>query len=68
MIAQGITVKDIASHLFISPKTVATHIKHIYAKTGVTNRATASLFAMRHGLLREEGQPGSHGHPADAVF
>ena len=67
LIAQGATAKDVAGRLFISPKTVATHIEHIYAKTGATNRATASLFAMRHGLLPEQGQPGSDDHSADAV-
>jgi HD-GYP domain-containing protein (c-di-GMP phosphodiesterase class II) len=67
LIAQGTTVKDVAGRLFISPKTVATHIEHIYAKTGATNRATASLFAMRHGLLPEEGQPGSDGHSVGAI-
>ena len=67
LIAQGTTARDVADRLFISQKTVATHIEHIYAKTGATNRATASLFAMRHGLLPEEGQPGSDGHSAGAV-
>src|SRR5262249_45379923 len=67
LIAQGITAKDVARRLFISPKTVATHIEHIYAKTGAPTRAPASLFAMRHGLLPEEGQPGSDGHSAGAV-
>ena len=63
LIAQGTTARDVADRLFISQKTVATHIEHIYAKTGATNRATASLFAMRHGLLPEEGQPGPGDHP-----
>ena len=29
-------------------------IEHIYTKIDVSNRATASLFAMQHGLLPEE--------------
>jgi DNA-binding NarL/FixJ family response regulator len=29
------------------------HIEHIYTKTGVRNRAGASIFAMRHGLMIE---------------
>jgi HD-GYP domain-containing protein (c-di-GMP phosphodiesterase class II) len=52
--ARGLTNKDIASVLVISPKTVANHIEHIYAKIGATSRAGASLFAMRHGLLPED--------------
>ena len=52
--ARGLTNKDIASVLFISPKTVANHIEHIYAKIGASTRAMAGLFAMKHGLLPEE--------------
>ncbi len=52
--ARGLTNKDIAAILVLSPKTVANHIEHIYAKIGVSTRAMASLFAMKHGLLPEE--------------
>ena len=41
----------------ISPKTAGNHIEHIYAKIATSNRATASLFAMQHGLLPEEEFP-----------
>jgi HD-GYP domain-containing protein (c-di-GMP phosphodiesterase class II) len=52
--ARGMTNKDIAAILVISPKTVANHIERIYLKIGASNRAMASLFAMKHGLLPEE--------------
>jgi HD-GYP domain-containing protein (c-di-GMP phosphodiesterase class II) len=52
--ARGMTNKDIAAILVISPKTVANHIERIYVKIGASNRAMASLFAMKHGLLPEE--------------
>jgi len=52
--ARGMTNKDIAAVLVISPKTVANHIERIYLKIGASNRAMASLFAMKHGLLPEE--------------
>ena len=39
------------------PKTAGNHIEHIYTKIGTSNRAAASLFAMQHGLLPEEGFP-----------
>ena len=52
--ARGMTNKDIASVLVISPKTVANHIEHIYTKIGASNRAMAGMFAMKHGLLPEE--------------
>jgi DNA-binding NarL/FixJ family response regulator len=52
--ARGLSNKDIASRLVISPKTVANHIEHIYAKIGVSSRAMASYYAMQNGLLPEE--------------
>ena len=52
--ARGMTNKDIAAILVISPKTVANHVERIYLKIGASNRAMASLFAMKHGLLPEE--------------
>jgi HD-GYP domain-containing protein (c-di-GMP phosphodiesterase class II) len=54
LLARGLPNKAIATQLVISPKTVANHIEHIYAKIRATNRARASLFAMQHGLLPEE--------------
>jgi DNA-binding CsgD family transcriptional regulator len=46
--------REIASRLVISPKTARNHIEHIYVKIGASSRATASLFAMQHGLLSDE--------------
>jgi HD-GYP domain-containing protein (c-di-GMP phosphodiesterase class II) len=54
LLARGLSNKEIAERLVISPKTVANHVEHIYGKTGSSNRAAAGLFAMRHGLLPEE--------------
>jgi DNA-binding NarL/FixJ family response regulator len=51
LVARGLSSKDIAHSLYITPKTVAHHIEHIYTKTGATNRVAASLFATEHGLL-----------------
>src|SRR5215213_1968473 len=51
LVARGLSNKDVAARLVISPKTVANHVDHIYAKIDASNRAAASLFAMHHGLL-----------------
>ena len=55
LLARGYPNKEIARRLVISAKTVGNHVEHIYTKIGATNRAAASLFAMEHGLLPEEG-------------
>ena len=51
LVAAGLSNREIADKLVISRKTVGNHIEHIYSKIGVSNRAMASLFASRHGLL-----------------
>jgi DNA-binding CsgD family transcriptional regulator len=38
MAAQGLTNREIAAQLFLSPRTVSTHLYHIYPKVGVTTR------------------------------
>jgi HD-GYP domain-containing protein (c-di-GMP phosphodiesterase class II) len=53
--AIGRTARQIAAALFISEKTVRNHLEHIYTKTGVSNRAGASLFAVQHGIVRPGG-------------
>jgi len=52
LLALGLTNKEIAVKLGISPKTVGAHLEHIYEKIGVTTRGAASLFAMQNDLLR----------------
>ena len=50
--ARGLTTREIAEHLFISPKTADHHIQHTYTKIGVSTRAAAALWAMQHDLVR----------------
>ena len=49
--ARGLTARQIAERLFISPKTTDHHIQHIYNKIGVSTRAAAALWAMEHGVV-----------------
>ena len=51
LIARGMSTRDVARDLFISPKTAGLHIQHIYTKIGVSTRAAAAVFAMEHDLL-----------------
>jgi HD-GYP domain-containing protein (c-di-GMP phosphodiesterase class II) len=59
LVARGLSNREIAQRLVIAPKTVGNHVEHIYAKIGASTRATASLFAMQHGLLPEDEPPPS---------
>lgn len=51
LLARGHSMKQIASRLTISEKTVDNHIQHIYIKIGVSTRAAATLFAMEQNLV-----------------
>ena len=51
LVARGLSSKEVARRLVISPKTARNHIEHIYVKIGTSSRVGASLFAMQHGLL-----------------
>jgi len=52
LLADGLTQKDIAARLSISPKTVGIHIEHILGKLDVHSRAQAVAAAYRENLLR----------------
>ncbi len=56
LVARGLSNRQIASELTISPKTANAHVEHIYTKLGVNSRALASLFAAKHGLITVEHQ------------
>jgi DNA-binding NarL/FixJ family response regulator len=50
LIARGRSNKRIAFELGISEKTVKTHVGHVLAKLGVSDRTQAALVAVREGL------------------
>jgi len=51
LLARGLSNKEIARRLGLSPKTVSNHLEHVYSKVGVQSRAAATLFATQHGLV-----------------
>ena len=54
LIVQGRANKRIAFELGISEKTVKTHVGHLLAKLGVSDRTQAALLAVREGLVGQE--------------
>ncbi|GAA4867674.1 hypothetical protein GCM10023203_15310 [Actinomycetospora straminea] len=50
-VAHGLSNPEIGARLGISPRTVATHVEHVLAKTGARNRVAAARSAARWGLL-----------------
>jgi DNA-binding NarL/FixJ family response regulator len=52
LISAGLTNGQIARRLYVSEATVKTHVNHIFAKTGLHDRAQAVAYAHRHHLDR----------------
>lgn len=56
-LARGLSDQDIAQSLFISVRTVQSHLSHIYAKLNIHSRTEAALTAVREGWVSPiEGQ------------
>ncbi len=51
LLARGLSNKQIAADLVISPRTVQHHIEHIYDKTGIRTRSAAAVFAVVNELV-----------------
>jgi HD-GYP domain-containing protein (c-di-GMP phosphodiesterase class II) len=51
LVARGLTNRQIAAELVLSPKTVGHHVERAYAKVGVSTRGAASLWCAERGLV-----------------
>ncbi|WZE72552.1 response regulator [Macrococcus sp. CCM 2573] len=49
--SEGLTNKEIAEQLFVSEKTVKTHVSHIFAKLEVGDRTQASMYGVKYKLI-----------------
>jgi len=49
-LARGRSNREIAAELFVSEKTVKTHVSSVLSKLRVNDRTQAALYAVRHGL------------------
>jgi DNA-binding NarL/FixJ family response regulator len=50
LVAEGRTDKQISATLYISPRTVQSHLAHIRAKTGISRRTQLACWATEHAV------------------
>ena len=53
LVATGVSNKEIAYHLGISPNTVKVHLRNVFTKIGAASRTEAALTAVRMGLVEQ---------------
>jgi DNA-binding response OmpR family regulator len=68
ILAQGRTQDEIARELFITPKTVATHIQRVLAKLGVHSRAQAVAMVLGQGGNHHRLEPDFEAHEVEPDF
>jgi DNA-binding NarL/FixJ family response regulator len=59
LMGEGLRQEEIARRLFISPKTVATHVEHILRKLGARSSAEAIVVAFREEIISPALSPGT---------
>src|SRR4029077_8936333 len=53
LVAEGLTNREVAARLFVSPHTVNSHLRHVFAKLGINSRVELARLARDH----EQGEP-----------
>lgn len=53
LIADGLSNRQIAERIFISEKTVKTHVSNILSKLHLADRTQAAIYALKHGLATD---------------
>lgn len=64
LVATGLTNREIAQALTISPNTVKVHLRNIFEKINVSSRTEATLYGIEHGIVDVPGNEVSVNPPS----
>jgi DNA-binding CsgD family transcriptional regulator/N-acetylneuraminic acid mutarotase len=67
LVAEGLTNREVAVSLFLSPNTVKVHLRNIFTKTGVASRTELSMLAVQEGWVEFENQVGDSGEQTQHI-
>jgi len=56
LITQGLTNRQIAERLVVTPATAGTHVTHVLTKLGLHSRAQVAAWAVERGLAPRTGE------------
>jgi DNA-binding CsgD family transcriptional regulator/N-acetylneuraminic acid mutarotase len=65
LLATGLSNKEIAAQLYLSPNTVKVHLRNIFAKLGVQSRTEATVIAIQRGYVVVPGSAVAESAPAN---
>ena len=51
LVARGLTNRQVAEQLLVTPRTIETHLEHIFAKLGVQTRTELVAWAVRQDIV-----------------
>ncbi|MDY6845652.1 MAG: LuxR C-terminal-related transcriptional regulator [Chloroflexota bacterium] len=63
LVATGLTNREIAQSLTISPNTVKVHLRNIFDKIDVSSRTEATMYGIEHGIVDVPGSEGNLTQP-----